>query len=154
MKILLFLTMLFSELALANTINYKVEIPETGKDVRIKVDLWGYNPWLADANASLLRTEYKRASFTKNEFTMVLPEDIYLDIDQGAGKVPKEDASYFLTVVVDINGDSKICAGDLRLDYTRQDPHFISSFPTRVLNFLMTKINHGDADDECKNTSP
>lgn len=90
---------------------------------RVKVELYGYNKWGADAPATLLTSFIKNISGTPSEVEFAFPNDGYKNIRFIPVECPIE-AGYYLDVTIDINGDGKLCDGDLSQDYDLQEPHF------------------------------
>lgn len=90
---------------------------DLGAGATLAVTIYGYDPNLADASASVVHTQRVPLTSLPAELAIVLPDDAAARIDQGHGPVAEARARYYLHVNIDLDGDGQICGGELRQDY-------------------------------------
>lgn len=91
---------------------------------RVRVRVWGFDQYVADAPATNLRDEVfdlpslevePSVSFTEEELLQVYP---FSGDDEGLG--------YYVTFAIDTDGDDRVCVGDYRRDYDRTETPFFT----------------------------
>jgi hypothetical protein len=110
-------------------------------EARADVTLYGFDTSLADAAASVI-ADY-RLALPGGALTVDIPDSPHELIDQGNGPVPAERAEFYFDVFVDLNGDAKICLGDLRQDFD-VSPFKTFATPPSSIDLAMVEIDTGD----------
>ncbi len=107
------------------------------EESRLKIYLYGYNKWGADAPATLLRAYSEKISTMPSDFEFQFPNEDYKKIKYIPVECPNE-AGYYLVVYIDVNGDNKFCDGDFYQDYDKEE--FNSFYGDNLANIMEFQI--------------
>jgi len=88
---------------------------ELGAASVLAVTIYGYDPLLADVEASVIDTAELPLTALPATLEIVLPADAHTRIRVGdlPPEVAAADARYYLAVYGDLDGDGEICPGEL-----------------------------------------
>lgn len=137
---LVFPTLLFaqSEFAADTLYQFNYQLADSGQlnssdDARLRLRIYAYDHRLADVSAVVLKETYVAHPQSDHEYQITFTgEDLKKALQQyhGSDRVYSDhDAGVYLIWTVDINGDSQICEGDLRLDYNKMPDLFYGIRP-------------------------
>ncbi len=89
-----------------------VDLPEGS---RLSVVLWGYDERWADFEATQLRAHVEELASLPYELALAIPSAPHEQVP-----APVEEAVYYLSVYVELDGDDQACAGDYGVDWDAQ----------------------------------
>jgi len=87
-----------------------------GPQSTLAITLYGFDSRVADAAATVIRTARIELAALPSDATITLPTDARERIADDTGPLAEGDASYYLVVDLDVDGDDMICPGDLNDD--------------------------------------
>lgn len=102
---------------------------------RFKVLIYGYDPNLSGAPASLIVEENLEATKIPFAARVKIPEDPASLIDPLRNE---EDARYYLNLEWDSDGNGEICSGDITIDYNINIPNIDMKSREEQIIFLTT----------------
>lgn len=132
---------------LAVNLNFLSKSPlETnlGPEARIFLNLYGINTNIADVSATKIDSQTFYIEKTPFQYKITFPENAHTLIKNPVVKTADE-AKYYYTFYIDINGDDKICKGDYRQDYDNSSIDFFETKPPKEITFNIFEIE----DDRC-----
>jgi hypothetical protein len=109
-------------------------------EARAHVTLYGYDSGLADVAAGIVATYV--LPLPGGPVIVDIPDSPHELIDQGHGPVPVDRARFYFAFDVDLNGDGRICPGDLRQDFDRT-PFQTYARPPSEIDLSLVEIEAG-----------
>lgn len=159
---LVFSTLLFaqSEFAADTLYQFTYQLVDSGSlnssdDARLQLRIYAYDHRLADVSAVVLKETHIDRPQSNLEYQVTFTgEDLGKALQQyhGSDRVYSDhDAGVYLIWTVDINGDSQICEGDLRLDYNKMPDLFYGIKPRSAgLDAMVTVFLTPVPDGKCR----
>ncbi len=83
--------------------------------------------------ATIINVERFDVTELPTDLALENPDDPHLLIEQGLVEVSAEDARFYFTIYVDVDGDGQICPGDFGQDWSRSQ---LSSFGVNLPDTL------------------
>ena len=106
---------------------------EISEGTRVRWTLFGTDVNVADAEGSTIADGSEAIDAFPASVRIQLPTNPHGLIDQGFGETRKKDASFWFYVTVDLDGDGRVCPGDLYEDFEGRDKDFFDEeVPRRV----------------------
>ncbi len=113
----------------------------------IKVKLYGTDRNVADNQATLISETVLELDRIPSSIDLTWPENAYQLIDEPPVNA-KEDATYYLNITIDSDGDGIVCSGDLMRDFDETPFFTMNEMPTESLEFNVTVISDGTVCQE------
>jgi hypothetical protein len=110
-------------------LNLKSESPVSFNDSsRIKIIVWGYSHFVADAPATNLLTVDTTITSISQAFTLSFRKEDFQKVAYRTGQAG--EFGYYFSFNIDINYDGQICNGDYRQDFDKTDLTFFNESDT------------------------
>lgn len=113
---------------------------EVSEQARMRWTLFGADVNVADAEGSTIAEGSESIDAFPVSVKLRFPAKPHELIDQGSGTTSKRDATFWIYVTVDLDGDGRVCPGDLYEDFEGRDKEFFDEEVPRRITVPMAVV--------------
>jgi len=114
-----------------------------GAAAKARISLWAYDSTIADQADTLLAVANTSVNALPSAVSMSVPDDAEGRVTPNSGASTR--LCYYVSVVIDVDGDGQICPGDLRVDYDRASFRQTCTIDEMEKVFFMKLLAAGEA---------